>query len=86
MIVPVYMGEVMPSSVRVELFADASNGLDPEVVLLHQEQAIPGSNNGYVYAGAVSASRPSDDYTVRVVPHHPDVFLPTELPLISWQR
>lgn len=85
-IVPVYMGEVIPSSVRVELFADASNGLDPEVVLLHQEQAIPGSNNGYVYAGAVSASRPSDDYTVRVVPHHPDVFLPTELPLISWQR
>ncbi|MGB5948344.1 MAG: alpha-glucan family phosphorylase [Parvibaculum sp.] len=85
-IVPVYMGEVIPSSVQVELFADASNGLDPEVVLLHQEQAIPGSNNGYVYAGAVATSRPSDDYTVRVVPHHPDVFLPSELPLISWQR
>jgi starch phosphorylase len=80
------MGEVSPASVRVELFADAKADLDPEVILLHQEEAIPGTTNGYVYAGAVSSARPSDDYTVRVVPYHPDAFLPTELPLISWQR
>jgi len=27
-----------------------------------------------------------EDYTVRVVPYHPNAFLPAELPLISWPR
>ena len=85
-VVPVHMGEVPPSSVRVEMFADAGAELAPEVILLHQEHAIPGASNGYVYAGAVAASRPMDDYTVRVVAHHPDAVLPAELPLIAWQR
>ena len=84
--VPVYMGEVSPNSVRVELFADAKGELLPEVILLFQEQAIPGSSNGYVYAGVVETSRPADDYTVRAVAYHPDAVLPTELPLITWQR
>jgi starch phosphorylase len=85
-VVPVYMGEAPPESVRVELFADEKDGLAPEVVLLHQENVIPGSNHGYVYAGAVDASRPAEDYTVRAVPYHSDAFLPVELPLIAWQR
>jgi starch phosphorylase len=84
--VPVYMGEVPPSSVRVELFADASGEHLPEAILLHQEQTIPGSTNGYIYAGAVETLRPADDYTVRAVPYHSDAILPTELPLITWQR
>ena len=54
--------------------------------MLHQEHAIPGSTNGYIYAGAVDTSRPAEDYTVRVVPYHADAFLPAELPLIAWQR
>jgi starch phosphorylase len=85
-VVPVYLGEVLPSSVRVELFADAAAELGPEVIVLHREHAIPGSTNGYVYAGAVTPSRSMDDYTVRVVADHPDAVLPTELPLIAWQR
>lgn len=85
-VVPVNMGEVSSSSVRIELFADARDGLPPEVVLLHQEHEIPGSRNGYIYAGAVAASRPANDYTVRATPHYPGVILPAELPLIAWQR
>ncbi|KAB7739727.1 alpha-glucan family phosphorylase [Parvibaculum sedimenti] len=85
-VVPVHLGEVAPSSVRVELFADARDELVPEIVLLHREHEIPGSINGFVYAGAVSTSRSIDDYTARIVPDHPDVVLPNELPLIAWQR
>ena len=84
--VPIYMGEVAPDSVRIELFADATAGFAPEVILLHQEHAIPGSTNGYIYAGAVTSSRPLEDFTVRVVPYHPEAFLPAELPLIAWQH
>jgi starch phosphorylase len=84
--VPVYLGEVLPDSVRVEMFADATAEFAPEAVLLHREQAIAGSTNGYVYAGVVSSSRPLEDFTVRVVPYHPNAFLPAELPLIAWQH
>ena len=85
-VVPVYMGEVSPASVRVELFADAEENLTSQIVMLHQEQAIPGSTNGYIFAGAFTSTRPLEDYTVRVVPYHPNALLPTELPLIAWQH
>jgi len=85
-VVPVYLGEVAPSSVRVEMFADQTPECAPEVIMLHQEHAIPGSTNGYIYAGAVSSTRRVEDYTVRVVPYHPNAYLPAELPLISWQH
>jgi glycogen phosphorylase len=86
LMVPVYMGEVSPDSVRVELFADAEGELASEVVALHRENAIPGSANGYIYAGGVESARPIKDYTVRVVPYHQHAMLPAELPLIAWQH
>ena len=86
LMVPVYMGEVSPASVRVELFADQTAEYPPEVIMLHQQHAIPGSTNGYIYAGAVVSLRPVEDYTVRVVPYHANAFLPAELPLIAWQH
>ena len=85
-VVPVHLGEVDMSSVRVELFADARDTLAPEIIQLHREHEIPGAINGHLYAGAVSTPRPIEDYTVRVVPIHPEVVFPTELPLIAWQR
>lgn len=84
--VPVFAGEVLPSSVHVELFADAREANPAEVVSLHQEQAIPGAANGHIYAGEVASTRPAEDYTVRVVPHHAAAHVPAELPLIAWQR
>lgn len=86
LVVPVFLGEIEPSCVRVEMFADAKGTTASEALELHREHAIPGSINGYIYAGVVSISRPLEDYTVRVVPYHPDAFLPSELPLIAWQQ
>jgi len=85
-LVPVFLGEVAPNSVKVELFADAREDKPSEVVTLHQEQAIPGATNGYIFAGDVRANRASADYTVRIVPHHADAYVPSELPLILWQQ
>lgn len=84
--VPVFLGDVEPQSVRVELFAEEDRGRSAEIIALHREQAIPGAAHGYVYAGEVATSRPASDYTLRLVPHHPDAFVPAELPLIAWQR
>ncbi len=84
--VAVYMGEVPPSWVRVEMFADARDELEPEVIVLHQERPMAGSMNGYIYSGAMETTRPATDYTARAVAFHPDAQLPLELPLITWQR
>ena len=84
--VPVFLGEIAPSSIQVQLFANVNGDKPAEAVVLHQEQAIPGALNGYIYAGEVPALRPADDYTVRVVPHREGVQIPAELPLVAWQR
>jgi starch phosphorylase len=84
--VPVFLGEIPPDFVHVELFADEFDGSPAEVIMLYQEQAIPGSAHGYIYAGDVEGSRPAEDYTLRIVPWHEAVRIPTELPLIAWQR
>jgi len=84
--VPVFLGEISPACVRVELFAEAQVGMPAEVVILHQGPLIPGTLNGYIYAGGVATSRAIADYTVRVVPYHESVLIPTELPLVIWQH
>jgi starch phosphorylase len=84
--VPVFLGEIPPGSVRVQLFADVSGDKPAEAMVLYKEQPIPGALNGYIYAGEVPAQRPADDYTVRVVPYREGVQIPAELPLVAWQR
>jgi starch phosphorylase len=42
--------------------------------------------NGFIYSGEVLATRPAEDYTVRVIPHHPEVGVPSEFALIAWQK
>jgi starch phosphorylase len=84
--VPVFLGEIPPGSVQVQLFADVKGDKPAEAVVLHQEQPIPGAMNGYIFAGEVPALRPADDYTARVVPYRDGVQIPAELPLVAWQR
>ncbi len=84
--VPVFLGEIPPDAVAVELFAEADNGAGAEIAALHREQPIPGTLNGFVFAGEVPAARAAGDYTVRIVPAHAGTHVPAELPLILWQR
>ena len=46
---------------------------------------VAASTNACVYRGAVPASsRPWWHFTPRIVPHHPDAFVPIEAPFIVW--
>ncbi len=85
----VYLGEVDPEAVRVELFADpAEPGGPPAVVPLTRGQAIGDGENegGWLYRASVPADRPVQDYTLRVVPYHPEALVPLENDRILWQR
>jgi starch phosphorylase len=85
--VPVLLGAIPPDDVRVQLFADADGGGQPmQVPDFVRGDAIAGTTNGYLYTLALATNRPPEDFTVRVVPWHPDALLPGELPLILWQR
>jgi starch phosphorylase len=80
----VYLGDLSPEDVRVEVFADAMEGHEPLAAALSRAGEIPGAHNGHRYAGTVPADRPVQHFTPRVVPHHPDASVPLECPRVFW--
>jgi starch phosphorylase len=82
---PVFLGEIAPDEVRVELYADPAGDGRADAIELARAQPITGALNGYVYAGDAPSSRPAGDYTVRVTPARPSGGGAAELPLIAWQ-
>jgi starch phosphorylase len=84
--VPIYLGDMAAEDVCVEIYADARNGELPELAELARGQPVAGAANGYLYVGRMPTRRPAEDFTVRIVPHHRGVRVPTELELILWQR
>ena len=82
--VPVYLGDAAVDDIAVQACAEAQAGTDT-VALAHGE-AMPGTTGGYLFLGRIPGMRPATDYTVRVVPYHPGVRVPTELTLVHWQK
>lgn len=84
--VQIYLNDLDSNAVRVELYADGINGGSP----IRQEMArisqLAYSVGGYIYSGAVSATRPSTDFTARIIPYYPGVSVPLETVHILWQR
>jgi starch phosphorylase len=84
--VQVYLGELTPDHVRVEIYADPEGENETVCVPMEVGPPLSGAINGYCFSAEVSAERPAGDFTPRVRPHHPDARMPLEMPLIKWQR
>lgn len=86
--VHVYLHDLDPKAVRVELYADGVMGGAPERQEMNPalSEQPAGASGGCVYRVAVSAARPLADYTARVVPHLNGVSVPLEDAHILWQR
>ena len=84
--VQVYLGDLDPKAVRVELYADGVMGSAPVRQEMTRVRQLAGASGSYVYNAAVSAARPSADYTARVIPHCAGVAIPLEDARILWQR
>ena len=82
--VQVYLGEIVPDSVRVELYADPRQGALPERRAMRRDQALSGAAGGYRYVAEVPADRPAGEYTPRVVSAHPEAIIPAEAHGIRW--
>jgi starch phosphorylase len=84
--VQVYLDDLDPDAVRVELYANGINGGAPEQVEMKRVRQLVGAANGYTYRASISASRPASDYTARLIPHCNGTAVPLEAARILWQR
>ncbi|MGB5450681.1 MAG: alpha-glucan family phosphorylase [Sedimenticolaceae bacterium] len=84
--IQVYLDELDPTAVRVELYANGAEGATPEHVEMKCVRQLVGAINGYAYRAAVPAARPATDYTPRLMPHRDGVVVPLEDAHILWQR
>ena len=84
--VQVYLDDLDPKAVRVELYADGVLGSAPVRHEMTRVRHLAGAPGSYVYNAAVSAARPPGDYTARVIPHCDGVAIPLEEARILWQR
>lgn len=79
-----YLDELDPDAVSVELYADTGDG--PFRRITDRGQPVVGSEHGYMYSARVPANRVADDYTPRIIPSRPGAVVPLEANQILWQR
>jgi len=100
--VEAYLGELRLDDVRIELYADPlgekADGRSvselaedvtpscPEKCVMERQGTLAGSVNGFVFGARLPAKRPAEDYTPRIVPYHPEAFVPMEEAHILWMR
>ncbi|AOV17156.1 alpha-glucan phosphorylase [Acidihalobacter aeolianus] len=78
--VQVYLDDLEPDDVAVELFAD------PDVRhRLQRIDPLPGAIHGYRYGATLPEDRDPQEYTARIVPIHPAASIPLEATEILWQ-
>ncbi|HEB67171.1 MAG TPA: alpha-glucan family phosphorylase [Gammaproteobacteria bacterium] len=83
----VYLDDLDPDAVRVELYAEPLPGhTDPERHPLTRREQLAGAVNGWRYDATIPAQRPVGDYTVRIIPWHPEAIVPLECTPILWQH
>ncbi len=84
--VQVYLDELAPEWVSVQLYAEPGEADNPECRTMTRGAALTGAVHGYTYVTTVPATRPAGDYTPRIVPFNADAGTPLEAGFIVWQR
>lgn len=80
-----YLGSLSPDTVTVQLYAEAQEMDDgPWCEPMQRLGEIPGAVNGYRYQLEVNTQRGYQDFTPRLVPHHPSARVPAEVAQILW--
>jgi starch phosphorylase len=84
--VQVYLDDLDPKSVRVELYADGPGGGAAVRVEMKCTQAQTDASHICVYQAMVPGGRPASDYTARIIPQRAGAAVPLESAQILWQR
>ena len=84
--VQIYLDDISPELVRVELYANGIDGATPEKISMNCVRQLVGAINGYTYLAGVSSARPENDYTARIIPNYNNALVPLEGNYILWQK
>lgn len=84
--VQIFLGEIDPDAVSVELYAEAKEDASPIRLAMERVERPGGTTRAFTYSASVSTGRPAADYTPRLVPRHAGAFVPLEAPFILWRE
>ena len=84
--IEVFLNDLDPSGLRIELFADGIDGGDPVREEMKCARTLPGASACCVYRATVPALRPLSDFTPRIIPRRTGAAVPLESARILWQR
>jgi len=84
--VEIFLNDLNPNLVQVELFADGVNGEPPTILKMKRETKSKAATRAFHYYASVFSGRPSSDFTPRIKTNIPGVSVPLEIALIIWQR
>jgi starch phosphorylase len=87
-VVRVTLGKIAPDRVSVELYAEPLGGTEAVRIRMEPSEGrgLQPGDIELIYRATAPASRPASDYTPRIVPHHPEAWIPMEAPHIRWPR
>ncbi|MHB8281369.1 MAG: alpha-glucan family phosphorylase [bacterium] len=80
----IWLGIIEPEAIKVQLYT-ILNG-KPLITDMKINKSITGAINGFIYEAQAAAEVPPNDYTVRIIPYHPDAAVPLEFNQILWQK
>ena len=85
--VEVYLDDLGPGDVDVQLYADALPGeVEPIVVPMSRERPLLGTSHGFLYRASLTGLRPASDYTPRLVPARGKLLRASEAELVLWHH
>ena len=83
---PVYLDDLDPQCIAVQLFANGDANQAPEVHTMTRGDPLAGAINSYSYFCELPVHRSADQYTPRIVPHREHCLVPMEASQILWYR
>jgi glycogen phosphorylase len=82
--VRVYLSELQPEAVRVELYAEGQNGGAPIQLPMNRGEHLGGPGNGFDYFLEIAKARSATDFTPRLIPQFKGASVPLENAFILW--
>jgi glycogen phosphorylase len=82
--IPVYLGNLNPNFISVQVYAEPENGEDPEIHTMIKGYKLSGIEEGYLFHARVNTQRPVSHYTPRIVPDFKGAAVPLEANQILW--
>jgi starch phosphorylase len=84
--VQVYLDDIDPDAVSVELYAEAQKDGKPVAQDMTRGERLAGAANAFTYSASIPTGRPLADYTPRLIPRHAGALVPLEVPFILWHE